>query len=73
MLGLGSPVGHQSALPRALRRLERFSLVRTIGPDVLVVPCELPDVTEHQLERLHPAVRHVHDSLSQLSHAGLAS
>ena len=58
--GLGSARGTQSCIARALRRLERFGLVRRCADNLLVVRCRLPFATGHQLERLDPAIRALH-------------
>jgi hypothetical protein len=58
--GLGSARGSQSGVARALRRLERFGLVRRCGNNVLVVRCRLPFATGHQLERLDSSIRAIH-------------
>jgi hypothetical protein len=63
-MGLGSPHGTQSAVNRALRRLERFELVRWAGPGTLEVRCRLPDVPAHHLDRLHPDIQARHLRLS---------
>lgn len=58
--GLGSARGTQSGVARALRRLERFALLRRCGDDLLVVRCRLPFVSSRQLERLDPSIREAH-------------
>jgi hypothetical protein len=63
-MGLGSPHGTQSAVNRALRRLERFDLVQWAGPDLLEVRCRLPDVPAHHLARLHPDIQARHRRLA---------
>jgi hypothetical protein len=63
--GLGSARGTQSGVARALRRLERFGLLRRSGDDLLVVRCRLPFVSGRQLERLHPCVRAAHHAFHQ--------
>lgn len=64
-LGMGSPHGHQSAVARTLRRLERFGLARPVGDDCLVVRVRLPVVSPAQLDRLAPAVQARHYLLRQ--------
>jgi hypothetical protein len=59
-VGLGSARGTQSGIARALRRLERFGLVRRSGDNLLVVRCRLPFASTHQLERLDPSIRAIH-------------
>ena len=51
--GLGRPLGKQSPIRRALRRLERFGLVRLEEERILVRP-RLPYVTARQLALLNP-------------------
>ena len=63
-IGLGSPHGTQSAVNRALRRLERFDHLRWTGPDALEVRCRLPDVPAHHLQRLHPDIQARHQRLA---------
>jgi hypothetical protein len=63
-IGLGSPHGTQSAINRALRRLERFDLVQWVRPDALEVRCRLPDVAPHHLDRLHPDIQARHRRLA---------
>jgi hypothetical protein len=58
--GLGSARGTQSGVARALRRLERFGLLRRCGDELLVVRCRLPFVSGRQLERLDPSIREAH-------------
>jgi hypothetical protein len=58
--GLGSARGTQSGIARALRRLERFGLLRRGGDGLVVVRCRLPFASAHQLERLDPSIRAVH-------------
>jgi hypothetical protein len=58
--GLGSARGTQSAIARALRRLERFGLVRCGDDNLVVVRCRLPFASSHQLERLDPSIRAIH-------------
>ena len=58
--GLGSARGTQSGIARALRRLERFGLLRRAGDNLLVVRCRLPFASAYQLERLDPAIRALH-------------
>jgi hypothetical protein len=63
-VGLGSPHGAQSAVNRALRRLERFGIVRwEEAPGVLEVRCRLPDVGANHLYRLHPGIQIHHHRL----------
>jgi hypothetical protein len=59
-VGLGSARGTQSGIARALRRLERFGLIRRSGDNLLVVRCRLPFASPHQLERLDPSIRAIH-------------
>lgn len=63
LVGLGSPQGNQSGIARALRRLDRFRIVRPLGDARLVVRCSLPFVTPAQLERLPAVVQAVHHQL----------
>jgi hypothetical protein len=63
LVGLGSPQGNQSGIARALRRLDRFRIVRALGDARLVVRCSLPFVTPAQLERLPAVVQAVHHQL----------
>jgi hypothetical protein len=63
-LGLGSPRGTQSAIARALRRLQRHGLAWQPVGSVLFVRCSLPKVGATQLERLHPTVRRRHYELT---------
>jgi hypothetical protein len=58
--GLGSARGTQSGIARALRRLERFGLLRGAGDNLLVVRCRLPFASAHQLERLDASIRALH-------------
>jgi hypothetical protein len=58
--GLGSARGTQSGIARAMRRLERFGLVRHAGDSLLVVRCRLPFASPRQLERLDPSIRALH-------------
>jgi hypothetical protein len=60
--GLGRPLGNQSPIRRALRRLERFGLVHLEAERILVRP-RLPYVTGRQLALLDPetqAIHHLH-------------
>lgn len=63
VIGLGSPHGTQSAVNRALRRLERFDLVRW-REEALAVRRQLPDVPAHHLHRLHPGIQERHRRLT---------
>jgi hypothetical protein len=58
--GLGSPRGTQSGIARALRRLERFGLLRRGDDNLVVIRCRLPFASSHQLERLDPSIRAIH-------------
>jgi hypothetical protein len=58
--GLGSSRGSQSGIARALRRLERFGLLRPAGDNLVVVRCRLPFASAYQLERLDPSIRAIH-------------
>jgi hypothetical protein len=57
--GLGRPLGNQSPIRRALRRLERFGLVHLDGERILVRP-RLPYVTGRQLALLDPETQAIH-------------
>jgi hypothetical protein len=57
--GLGRPLGNQSPIRRALRRLERFGLVHLDGERILVRP-QLPYVTGRQLALLDPDTQAIH-------------
>ena len=57
--GLGRPLGNQSPIRRALRRLERFGLVHLEGERILVRP-RLPYVTSRQLALLDPETQAIH-------------
>jgi hypothetical protein len=63
LVGLGSPQGNQAGIARAIRRLERFRIVRWVRDDMLVVRCSLPFITAAQLERLPAVVQAVHHQL----------
>ena len=65
-LGLGSPSGHQAAIARTLRRLERFGIARTITDDLVLVREDLPSASPAQLARLDEVIRARHDRLSDL-------
>ena len=60
-VGLGSARGTQSGVARALRRLERFGLVRRCDEGLVVVRCRLAFVSDRQLDRLDPSIRALHD------------
>jgi hypothetical protein len=57
--GLGRPLGNQSPIRRALRRLERFGLAHLDGQRILVRP-RLPYVTGRQLALLDPETQAIH-------------
>jgi hypothetical protein len=57
--GLGRPLGNQSPIRRALRRLERIGLVHLDGERILVRP-QLPYVTGRQLALLDPDTQAIH-------------
>jgi hypothetical protein len=57
--GLGRPLGKQSPIRRALRRLERFGLIRIEDERILVRP-RLPYVTGRQLALLDPETQAIH-------------
>jgi len=63
LVGLGSPHGNQSGIGRALRRLERFTIVRQLTDDRLAVRCRLGFVSPAQLERLPAVVQAAHRQL----------
>ena len=54
-LGLGNK-GRSSRMIRTIDRLCSFRLAVRISPDTIVVPRQLPPLTNHQLDRLMPAV-----------------
>lgn len=59
-LGLSGKRGEQSALARALRRAERFGLLRRPRPDLALVQVLLPPVPGHYLARQHADVVAAH-------------
>jgi hypothetical protein len=63
VLGLGSPSGNQSGIARALRRLDRFGIIRDAGTGVIVVRCRLSFVTGPQFDRLPAIVQATHRRL----------
>lgn len=58
-LGLGTSLGRQSKLARALVRLARFEVVRG-WKGTMAVRRALPPVTQAQLRRLSPSAQAVH-------------
>lgn len=64
-LGLGSPHGHQAAIARMLRRLERFGILRRVSDELVLVREQLPFASPAQLARLHPTIRARHDRLHE--------
>ena len=62
-LGLGAGTGVESALSRAIRRLERFRLVKAEG-DVLRVRTEVPPLSDHDVSRLPDDLRTIHQRLT---------
>jgi hypothetical protein len=63
LVGLGSSKGNQSGIARALRRLDRFGIVRPVAVDRLVVRRQLPYISPGQLDRLPAVVQAVHQRL----------
>lgn len=70
LVGLGSPRGNQSGIARALRRLDRFGVVRSAAADRLVVRRRLPYISAGQLERLPAVVQAAHQRLHDSHAAG---
>lgn len=62
-LGLGTSLGRQSKLARALARLARYEVVRG-WEGQMAVRRALPPVTQSQLRRLSPSVQAVHHRLT---------
>ena len=65
-VGLGNRWGPSSPLRRSIRRLERFGLVRRDGDDI-VVPRQVPTLREGDVERLPPALQHLHARMTTSS------
>jgi hypothetical protein len=63
-LGLGAAVGSDSALARAVRRLERFGLIVFDNP-VVRVHTEVPPLTNKDVARLPESLRALHDQLTR--------
>jgi len=65
-VGIGSAHGTKSTLARALRRLERFSLV-TLTDTSIAVRTELPPLNNQDAARLPPELRAIHERLARAS------